>query len=167
MSFLQTVYERLHSAHYLVAPIFLVLAFLGGVVYPLLFLCVTAQKRLKARRAQRQTIERKNRYILPDRDNEFVKMRLNTVLRTVKEEDEQTEENLEEKSVRLDYARRLLNALCNEPLGTVERLEMTELSALLALYLKKDKWNATELKRLNDVFARILKLAGKYAPSVN
>ena len=52
-------------------------------------------------------------------------------------------------------------------LGAVERLEMTELSAVLSLYLKKDKWNATELKRLNDVFARILKWAGKYAPSVN
>ena len=167
MSFLQTVYERLHSAHYLFAPIFLLLAFLGGVVYPLLFLCVMARKRIKERRAQRQTIERKNRYILPDKDNEFVKMRLNTVLRTVKEEDEKTQENLEETSVRLEYARRLMHALCNEPLGAVERLEMTELSAVLSLYLKKDKWNATELKRLNEVFARILKLAGKYAPSVN
>ena len=46
----------------LVALVFFVLAVLGGVVYPLIFLCVCARKGIKKRRENRRAIERRQRF---------------------------------------------------------------------------------------------------------
>ena len=147
-------------------PVFFMLAVLGGLVYPVVFLCVFARKRIKTRREKRAIIERKLKYTLPDKDNTFVRTRLNTVLKETEEGEGRKEEARVEKCFCLEYARKMLNAVKNARLGVAERLEITELSALFELYLKKSDWGVSEVKTVNEVFSRVLKLAAKYSVAV-
>lgn len=143
--------------------VFFALATLGGLVYPLIFLCVTAKKRVKVRRERRREIERKLHYTLPDKENAFVRTRLNTVLRVEDEPNTDGGENRAEKNFRFEHARKLLLAVKGAELSAAERLETTELFALFELYVKKKEWNATDLRTVNDAFSRVLKLAAKYS----
>ena len=144
-----------------VIVIFFALAVLGGLVYPLIFLCVTLKKRVKKRRDYRRKIERKLRFTLPDKENAFVRARLNTVLQVGDESSD--DENRTEGYFRFEHARRLLLAVKNAEISGTERLEITELFALFELYAKKTEWNSTELRAVNDAFSRVLKLAAKYS----
>ena len=150
----------------LVPLVFFVLAVLGGVVYPLIFLCVCARKGIKKRRENRRAIERKLKYTLPDKDNAFIRSRLNTVLKPPENEAGQEEEQAE-KYFRLEYARKLLNAVKNASVSVAERLEVAELLVLFEAYLKKTEWKISDLKAVNNAFSRVLKLSAKYSVSVS
>ena len=92
-------------------------------------------------------------YTLPQ--NEYVRSRLQTVL-------EGAEEEKEKRECKLSYARRLLAKVKEAPLTVAEKLEAEELGKALALFVQRDRWTAEDMRRANDLFARILKLSGKY-----
>ena len=112
-------------------------------------------KKLRANRFARMEKERAMQYTLPERDNEFVRTRLKTVLC---KEDEETCNGVE-----LSYARELLAKLGSVKLTVAERLEISELNALFALFMRKDNLTASEIRMLGDAFGRLLKLSAKYA----
>ena len=150
----------------LIMLVFFALAVLGGVVYPIIFLCVCARKGIKNRREKRRAIERKLKYTLPEKDNAFIRTRLNTVLKA-SENCEEEGQMQAEKYFRLEYARKLLNSLKNASVSVAERLEIVELLVLFEAYLKKTEWKTTELKTVNDALSRVLKLCAKYSVSVS
>lgn len=112
-------------------------------------------KKLRGNRLARMEKARAMQYTLPERDNEFVRARLKTVL--CKEDEEACE------GVELSYARELLAKLGSVKLSVAERLEISELNALFALYMRKETLTASEVRMLGDAFGRLLKLSAKYA----
>ncbi len=166
MSWVWAVGEKLAFEGGAITLVFFVLAVLGGVVYPIIFLCICARKGIKNRREKRRAIERKLKYTLPEKDNAFIRSRLNTVLKSSENETGEAGANAE-KYFRLEYARKLLNALKNASVSVAERLEITELSALFEAYLKKTEWKMAEVKTVNDALSRTLKLCAKYSVSVS
>ena len=158
---LREINAWLNASGNFVILVFFALAVLGGLVYPLVFLCIRLKKRVKKRRDYRRKIERKLHFTLPDKENAFVRTRLNTVLQVVEESSDG--ENRAEEYFRLEYVRRLLFAVKNAEISAVERLEITELVALFEMYARKTEWNSTEVRAVNDAFSRVLKLAAKYS----
>lgn len=108
--------------------------------------------------------------VLPERDNSYVRARLQTALHA----DGQGETLRERKSVpyenrgavRLGYARRLLAGVQDAPLTQAERLETESLARTLADYATFEKWDSEQVRAVNDLFARLLKLAAKYSVEV-
>ncbi len=116
---------------------------------------ITLTKKARARKRARIEKERALQYTLPDRDNEFVRNRLQTVLC---KEDEKTCEGVD-----LAYARELHVKLASEKVTVAERLELSEIGALFALFTRRDALTASEIRMLSDAFGRLLKLSAKYA----
>lgn len=132
------------------------LSILGGGLYLVLFCALSIRESVRERRRRRAELGRRLQYTLPDRDNSYVRARLNTALQTEGEED--TNERVD-----LEHARGLLAKIKEAPLSRAERLETEEMSKLVALYIQKERWSATDLRVVNDAFSRILKLSAKYA----
>lgn len=103
-------------------------------------------------------------YALPQKDNEYIRSRLNTVLHT--EELSGGEEDGYKETVRLSYARKLLARVKQAPLSVAERLETEEISRIFALYLSKSDWKANEYRTVNELFSVLLKLSAKYCVAV-
>ena len=129
------------------------LSAVGGIGYLFLFLFFFIGKRRAKRKQKRTETLRKMQYTLPQ--NEYVRSRLQTVL-------EGAEEEKEKRECKLSYARRLLAKVKEAPLTVAEKLEAEELGKALALFVQRDRWTAEDMRRANDLFARILKLSGKY-----
>ena len=70
------------------------------------------------------------------------------------------------ETVRLAYARKLLERVKDAPLSLAERMETAEIGGVFALLLEKENWNNAEYKRINELFARLLKLSAKYSVAV-
>ncbi len=137
----------------LLAPLFLAFCGLG---YLLLYLALCVRKIVTERKRRRAEIARKLCYTLPDRENEYIRQRLNTALNA-------DMGGSEEDAVDLAYARELLYKLKGAALTQSERLQLEETEREFALYLTKEKWSATELRAVNELCASILKLSAKYA----
>jgi hypothetical protein len=138
------------------------LAVLGGFIYLVVYTAISICKAVKKRRAERAEIEKRLQYTLPDRDNSFVRARLNTVLRVdeppVIERTEKTENVLS-----LSHAQKLLARLKEMPLSTADRLETEEMSRLIGAYTQKEALTTGDMRTVNDTFAYLLKLSAKYA----
>ncbi len=123
-------------------------------------------RRLKARRkeSKRQLLQAKRQleFALPDSENQYLRERLHTALR--KEEKGDTDKG--NAQVRLRYARKLLACLKESPLSPVERLDVEEICALVAAYGERQRLSGADIKAVNEVFARILKLSAKYEIAV-
>ena len=139
-----------------------VLAVLGGFIYLVVYATTALQKAIKKRRADRAQIERRLQYTLPDKDNSFVRARLNTVLHVNEpptlEKTEKTENVLS-----LSHAQKLLARLREMPLSTADRLETEEMSRLLSAYTNKEELTTGDMRTVNDTFAYLLKLSAKYS----
>ncbi len=118
------------------------------------------RERKQRRRAQRIEETRALRYTLPERDNLYVRARLNTALQTG---EQATDEPVE---LRLGYARKMLAKVKEAALSPVERLDVEELSSLIALYIEKEKWSSEDRRAVNEAFAKLLKLSAKYEIAV-
>lgn len=138
----------------------------GGGLYLILWGTLTARKKFAERKAARAEIERKLQYTLPQRENAFVRARLNTVLQVPKN-GENAEEVLgqtnAEELCRLSHAQKLLLKVKAAKLTTADRLSTEELTAVFGAYLKKEKLTAGDLRLLNDAFSDLLKLSAKYS----
>ncbi len=121
-----------------------------------------AVKRGRLRKLRRAEIQRQLQYVLPDGGDSYVRSRLHTAL------GEGTEESVSRQNVgvRLDYARKMVAKIRESKLSPVERLEVEEMARLVSLYLRQEKWTGGDLKAINEVFTRLLKLSAKYEVAV-
>ncbi len=120
-------------------------------------------KKSKERRERRLQATRRLQYTLPDERNEYLKSRLHTALRT---EEPQRYADKENVGVRLRYAKKMLSLLKESPLSPVERLDVEELDGVIAAYRGREKWSSEDVKAVNEIFARLLKLSAKYEIAV-
>jgi hypothetical protein len=97
-------------------------------------------------------------YTLPQRENGYIRERLNTALHISEGQD-----CAKQARVRLGYARILLGKVKAAPLSVAERLQTEEMDKAFALYRGKTLWTAEELRGLNDLCSVLLKLSAKYA----
>lgn len=99
-----------------------------------------------------------------DRENTFVRDRLNTSLQVAGEEKSEGEEyDLEESKLRLNHVREMLAKLKSAPLSPGDRLETEGISRLITLYATKNLLSAKEIRDLNDCLSAVLKMTAKYA----
>lgn len=135
-----------------------VFAIFCGATY-LLFFCLFALRRIRAERKRRRAeIARRLQYTLPQRENTYIRARLNSGL-SVRQESEEAQEIM----VHLHYARELLGRVQASPLSVGERLQTEEMGKILTLYKGKASWSIEEMNGLNDMCAFLLKLSAKYA----
>ncbi len=136
-----------------------------GVNYLSLLTAFAIKRKKEIRKKQRAQILRKIQYTLPEKDNTFVRERLNTTLRVNKTEKEPVplQETEAREIMNLEHVRKLLSKIKNAPLSQAERLETEEMSRMFALYLKKDKWTPSDVRTLNELFSALLKVAAKYS----
>ncbi len=153
----------------------ILLAFLTAFVYVLLTCALIVRAVVLRRKKRRAEILRKVQYTLPDKENSYIRSRLNNALQG---------ENLQSKSKALnalehvvqerkeegvkgafhaDYAKKLLEKLQEAPLTKAERMEMQEISRLFSAYIKKSRWTVEDVRVLNDMFSYLLKISAKYA----
>ncbi len=136
------------------------LAIAGGTLYLCVFCSIALWTKREKRKNERTEQARRLKYALPDRENAYVRARLNTVLRTPEIPAE--EPSVAEKYFRLEHARKMLTAVREKELSAAERLETDELASILTIYARKERVNAEDLRIINDAFLRILKLSAKY-----
>ncbi len=137
----------------------------GGAVYLLLFSLLSVRKIVRERKKRRMEIRRRLQYTLPDRENRYVRTRLNTTLKmpiTEMNADMGTAK-INKNVIKLGYARQLLNKVREAPLSTAERLQAEEMEKAFSLYFHKDGWTAEELQAVNEICSSILKLSAKYS----
>ncbi len=140
------------------------LLFFGGAVaggsYVLLFLFLWMGKKRRERKELRAQAARKIRYALPEKYNSYVRDRLHTALQTREEEEDFF--SPEEIGVRLGYAKWTAGKLKESALSLVERAEVDEMLKLLSAFAAKAAWSKSEMRAVNDIFARLLKLSAKH-----
>ena len=147
---------------------FAVAAFLlvySGVLYLLLFAILVVRRSILEQKRRRAEIARRLCYTLPDRENTYIRSRLNTALQLPKEAlnaDMGALDALEEP-VKLEHARLLLSKVKEASLSQAERLQTEEMGKALSLYLQKDAWSIEDLRAVNELCASLLKLSAKYA----
>lgn len=119
------------------------------------------RKRGGSAREKRAEENRRSVFTLPERENTFVRDRLNTSLRP--EEGEEGEYGMEDGKLRLDHVRKMLLKLKTAELSPGDRLEAEGISRLITLYATKDLLSPKEVRDLNDCLAAVLKMTAKYA----
>jgi hypothetical protein len=115
--------------------------------------------RLLKKRKRCFALDRNVEFTLPDRENTYVRARLATVLNPNMANEEEKEEEL---PITFAHAKTLLNKIWFAPLSQAERLEMQSLENSLKKYENRTSFNAKEVRNVNDVFLRLLKLSAKY-----
>lgn len=138
--------------------------FIALLLAVILLVCIAVRLRKNALRKKQKREEMKERerrlqFTLPDKNNVYLRMRLNTVLRS----GVNVEETEHLNGVCFLHAQTLLAKIKEAPLSPAERLETEELSALFQMYKDKEKLTAAEVQTVNQTFSRILKLSAKYA----
>ncbi len=133
-----------------------VLLVFAGFAYLLLSGLLGIKRRVAERRAKRAELKRRLQFTLPDRENAFVRARLNTVLKP-------EEEVGDEPPLKLAYASALLKKLKEAPLSPAERLQASEMENAFSLYVQKEGWTAGDLRAVNDLCAALIKLSAKHA----
>ena len=141
------------------------LLIVGGAFYLLLFCLLSLRRMIRERKRRRMEIRRRLQYTLPDRENSYVRTRLNTTLQVPKigVNADMDIAKLDKNTVKLGYARQLLGKVREAPLSPAERLQAEEMEKAFALYFHKDGWTKEELQTINEICASILKLSAKYA----
>ncbi len=134
-------------------------ATVAGGFYFFLLASLRLGARRTARKRRREERRRKVEYTLPEKYNSFVRERLHTALQA-KEEEEIFP--VEEMGVRLGYAKRTAGKLKESPLTLVERAEVDEMWKLLVGFSGKSGWSRAEMREVNDIFSRLLKLSAKH-----
>lgn len=154
--------ERLKGAE----PLLLVVLS-ATVTLSLCFLVLAVLKIVRKKTAEkrgREAINRTAMFTLPDRENTFVRDKLNTSLRcdTLGRE-APADYDLEAEKLKLTYVRSLLTSLKKAPLSMGDRLEVNGVSQKITRYALKNKLTSEETRDLNDGFSLLLKMSAKYS----
>lgn len=141
---------------------------LFGILYGILFAYLLITARIKARKARREEYKRRLQFVLPDKENAYLRDRLHTALKTIEGNGERKELSTDKKSVgvRLRYARRMIARIKGAALSPIERLDVEEMSRTLLLMEQKGRWSNGEVKMINEIFSCLLKLSAKYEVAV-
>lgn len=135
----------------------ILIVFLGsGVVWLPIFLLL--QKAFSSRK--KEGIERGIEFTLPDRENSYLRSRLATTLNPDFVGLERKEEAL---SIGFTQALKTLSKILQAPLSPAERIEAEGMKEALEHYKDRQTFSAKDVREINDAFARLLKLSGKYA----
>ncbi len=126
---------------------------------------LAAWRRRVARKREKLERDKRLQYALPDRENRYLQTRLHTALRAEKPDDFFLAGD-GDGSVKMRYARKMLAHVKEAALSPVERLDVEEMAGALAVFQKKEKWSNADLKALNEIFSRLLKLSAKYQIAV-
>ncbi len=153
------------------APLYFALAAEGvlfGVLYGLLFAYLTLKSKRAERKAKREEEKRRLQFVLPDKENAYLRDRLHTALKAAETGSEKKEFSADKKSVgvRLSYARKMVAKLKEAPLSPIERLDIEEMARTVVLLERKGRWSGTEIKMINEIFTCLLKLSAKYEVAV-
>ncbi|MBO4940373.1 MAG: hypothetical protein J6D30_05085 [Clostridia bacterium] len=132
-----------------------------GACFLILQFSIWLHNRRKQKRRERAEILRKLEFTLPDRENNYVRARLNTTLQCTDRGEKKAGETT--PVLRLEYVKKLLTSVRNAPLTMTERLEAEDMTKLFNVYLSKSKWTSEDVRAVNDLFSRLLKLSAKYA----
>ena len=139
----------------------------GAMGYLFTLVTIEIVAAVKRRRERRREILRKLQYTLPDRDNAYVRARLNTALGSAAlQEEERGQVCVEEgktENIRLEHVRKLLARLKEAPLTKAERLETEEMSKIFTAFLSKPQWTAADVRLVNEMFSCLLKMSAKYS----
>ena len=152
-------------------PLYFALSIEGilfGVFYGLLFAYVAVKNNIKERRARREEEKYRLQFVLPDKENAYLQDRLRTALNVVECEGKKGDFSADKESVgvRLRYTRRMVAKLKETALSPIERLDIEEMASTLVLMERKGKWSSAEVKMINEIFSRLLKLSAKYEIAV-
>jgi hypothetical protein len=143
------------------------LCFLAATYYALMTCALMIRTQMQRRKKRRAEILRKVQYTLPDKDNTYIRTRLNTALNKANAPVCEAEKTVMEKGNKEDfhttYAKKLLGKIQEAPLTKAERLEMEEVSRLFSAFMKKSRWTVEDVRLMNDMFAYLLKISAKYA----
>lgn len=135
----------------------------AGIGYAVLYLLLALRRKIVRRRAARVELKRHIQFTLPDRENEYLRDRLRISLNTKKEE---VVSERKQVGVRIGYARKMLAKIKEEALTPTERIDVEEMAGLIAAYDGKEKWSASDVKVMSEIFSRLLKLSAKYGIAV-
>lgn len=141
-------------------------SFIGAGFYALMTCGLIWRAHILRRRKRRAEILRKVQYTLPEKDNTYIRERLNTALHTnvpAGKTENASQEIGSKENLQTSYARKLLEKLQEAPLTKAERLEMQEVSRLFSAYLRKSCWTVEDVRLINDMFSYLLKISAKYA----
>lgn len=134
----------------------------AGGEYFLLSGIIAIAKKIRKRKQTRAEMEKKIQFALPDKDNEFVKARLNTVLnKTARSND--TDIKARAKDYSFSYIKKLLVLLKSAKLAPADRIKTEEYASLISVYSVKDEWTGEDLQTVNEVLSCVIKLSAKYA----
>ena len=123
-------------------------------------LTILYQKRKRRRYA---LAERELQFTLPDRENSYVRERLQGPLKTEEERNRaEVAVTMKEMDVRLEYVRRTIAKLKALPLTPADRLAVNRISKTVTFYALKNALAPDETRRLNDCFSNLLKMQAKY-----
>ena len=158
------VYLSLRFTYKDTAVFGILLIALDALFYLFLLLILKRKEKDRLRREKKLQESRQAMFTLPDRENTFVRDRLNTSLQAAGEEKSEGEEyDLEESKLRLNHVREMLAKLKSAPLSPGDRLETEGISRLITLYATKNLLSAKEIRDLNDCLSAVLKMTAKYA----
>ena len=134
-------------------------------VYCVLFFILWIRRKRAERKRCHAEISKKVFYTLPERENEYVRTRLNTALQCKENglNEDMDIGNEQIKPIKLGYAKQLLTEVRNAPLSPAERLQAEEMSRAFSMYLVKKSWTAEDIRAVNELCASLLKLCAKYA----
>ena len=141
---------------------------LFGFLYGALFAYLFVKEKLRDRKARRSAYKHQLQFVLPDKDNAYLRDRLHTALRVVEsgKDGQQLSADKESVDVRLRYARRMVAQLKGVSLSTIERLDMEEMATTLTFMERKGRWSTSEIKMINEIFSCLLKLSAKYEVAI-
>ncbi len=120
------------------------------------------EKREK-KRLQRERLEKERSFTLPDRENSFVRERLNGVLREKRETDDKKIFAVDGEKLRLEYVRGLISKTKASPISAADRLEINRLSKRITEIVSQELLTLRETYELSDCFLSVIRLAAKYA----
>ena len=141
---------------------------LCGALYGALFAYLLIKEKVAERKRKREEHKRRLQFVLPDKENAYLRDRLHTALRTIDVDGARKNFSADKKSigVRLRYARGMAAKLKGAALSPIERLDIEEMSRTLNLMEQRGKWSNGEVKMINEIFSCLLKLSAKYEVAV-
>ena len=152
------------------APLYFSLAAEGilvGLLYGLLFAYLTLKSKHAERKARREEEKRRLQFVLPEKENAYLRDRLIRALKIAQEKDgKEFSTDQESIGVRLSYAHNIVTKLKESPLSPIERLDVEEMARTILLMERRGSWSSSEIKMINEIFACLLKLAAKHEVAV-
>lgn len=116
------------------------------------------KEQMRKKRAAKEKTRRNLQFTLPDKENTFIRERLQQALNNPN-----IEKRVQSQTIFVFfYAQKLLAQIGVKSLTTPDKLEVMEMQKLFNAYAEQPGWTVEEIRSVNDCFARVLKLCAKY-----